>query len=233
MLILIYDHDKQSGKKLGQLCQIYFKNITNITILSVNNSSDLQYFYQHIPDIIFVNLQIPYTTDPLYYQISQFRYLNTIIIYILDENNSTHEFFAFHIRGYLKKPITKLNLYPLLDKACAILQKSYSQHDIFKLLNKKLNYEDIYYIKANDKYSEIYLSEERYLIRKTLKDWHIILENYHFCQPHKSYIINMKYIINISNIITLSNNITIPISHAKIKFIKELYLNYTISNNLL
>lgn len=68
----------------------------------------------------------------------------------------------------------------------------------FKQSLKKINVEDILYIKVEDKYSHLQLQNEEYNIRMTLKELASKLPASDFERVHRNYIINLKYIENIS-----------------------------------
>lgn len=76
----------------------------------------------------------------------------------------------------------------------------------------KINFKEIYYIKSDNVYLEVYTSQGMFLVRSTLKEYLHKLPNTHFYRAHKSYVVNLNYIeaIHLSEV-TL-RGIKIPIS---------------------
>ena len=70
---------------------------------------------------------------------------------------------------------------------------SVPQQDGFQVLNV----EEILYCKADDNYTEIYLSNKKIVASKTLKHFEDALNAYSFVRIHKSYLVNSNEIVNI------------------------------------
>ena len=97
---------------------------------------------------------------------------------------------------------------------------------------KAIKINEILYLKAEICYSEINLvTQEKFLVAKTLKEIQTYFQNKHFCRCHKSYLINMKYFKELKKdcngkIIILINGTCIPVSQRKFLFFKECLKEY-------
>src|SRR5690606_15822092 len=66
------------------------------------------------------------------------------------------------------------------------------QQDGFQVLDTK----DIYFCKADDNYTEIYLEHKKIVVSKTLKYFEDALSGYPFARIHKSYLVNVNEVVN-------------------------------------
>lgn len=75
----------------------------------------------------------------------------------------------------------------------------------------RIEFDKIRYIRSDGDYVHIYLEDNHYYLRQTLKYWHELLPEKSFFRVHKSYLINLSKIDEIvGNIIKLSEE-EIPI----------------------
>ena len=65
------------------------------------------------------------------------------------------------------------------------------QQDGFEVIDVK----DILFCKADDNYTEIYFTNTKKLVSKTLKHFQESLQNYSFARVHKSYLVNVNAIV--------------------------------------
>lgn len=76
----------------------------------------------------------------------------------------------------------------------------------------KIDINDIVYINSDADYTDIYLSDSKYISSESLKYWKNRLNDQKFIRVHKSYIINLEKVKKISgNQIYLSKNTIVPI----------------------
>lgn len=93
---------------------------------------------------------------------------------------------------------------------------------------KIININQIAYIKANNKYSFIYLSSSESISTTHLLKWfENILPESLFFRCHKSYMINYRYVDCFTNItIILTRNILIPMSRERIDSFHYNYISF-------
>jgi two-component system LytT family response regulator len=88
-----------------------------------------------------------------------------------------------------------------------------------------VNYNDIFFIKADGSYSLIKLQNKEILYSKNLSQMEQLVPSF-FLRVHKSYLVNKNYIETFSKFnksITLTNKISIPIAKRKMSFYKFLF----------
>lgn len=79
----------------------------------------------------------------------------------------------------------------------------------------KIALQEILFIKSDADYTEIHLSDKKYLSSETLRYWHHTLNPQKFTRVHKSFIVNTSFIEKVvGNQIYLTNQNRIPIGRA-------------------
>ena len=92
-----------------------------------------------------------------------------------------------------------------------------------------LNTNQIIYIEALVKDCRIVLSNQDIQIHYKLKDFEVLLKQYGFLRPHRSFLVNYKYIFSIQKTgLILDNGQRIPLSRNRMETVKEEFitLNY-------
>ncbi|MDF2457104.1 MAG: DNA-binding response regulator [Cytophagaceae bacterium] len=178
---------------------------------------------EHAIDLIFLDINLP--------QVSGMEFLrrnSNLPPVILTTAYSEYalESYEYNTVDYLLKPfsfarfnqaITKvLSITHPLKKNEAVLNTTSSEEIFIKSGHEilKLKYSEILYIKSDGDYTEAVTATKKYLTYLSLKDWLNNLQ-YHFCQVHKSYLINMNHLSKISsNKIHLTGKHLVPIGRA-------------------
>lgn len=181
-------------------------------------------------DLIFLDIHLP--------KISGIDFLKTL-------SNSPHiilttafpdyalESYEFNVVDYLLKPFSFQRFVKAVSKVPiknVVIQNPNTAENIRKEIFIKSGYEhikitidDIYYIKSDADYTEIFTAQKKHLSVESLRYW---LENLHqnqFVRIHKSYIINPSKIEKIAgNQLFLIGEKVVPIGRAyKDDFIKR------------
>ncbi|WP_291966625.1 LytR/AlgR family response regulator transcription factor [Maribacter sp.] len=96
------------------------------------------------------------------------------------------------------------------------------QQDGFQVLNIA----EILYCKADDNYTEIYLSNKKILVSKTLKYFEDALNDYPFARVHKSFLVNVNEVVKYrkgkGGSVVMSNGKEVMVSASK----KKDFLSY-------
>ncbi|MCB0736106.1 MAG: LytTR family transcriptional regulator DNA-binding domain-containing protein [Bacteroidetes bacterium] len=88
-------------------------------------------------------------------------------------------------------------------------------------MNKKIHFDDIYYVKADDNYSVFYTDKRKILVRIPLKNLDDELKDARFFRTHRSYIVNMDKIQSFSNnAVIVTTGDQLPISNSRRKEFK-------------
>ena len=163
---------------------------------------------KHSPDLVFLDVEMPFgNAFDLLEQLPN-RTFETVFVtaynqYAIDALNS-------HVAYYLMKPINIDELIKAVDYVQevrkkedalegTVLQSNFKktegkitlpQQDGFQVLDVA----DIFFCKADDNYTEIFLAEKKILVSKTLKYFEQALEDFPFSRIHKSYLVNVNEI---------------------------------------
>ena len=172
-------------------------------------------------DLIFLDIHLP--------KISGIDFLKALpnppaVILTTAFSEYALESYEFNVVDYLLKPFSFQRFVKAISK---IPTKNASQtndnNDITRkeLFIKsgyehiKITIDDIFYIKSDADYTEIFLPNKKHLSSEPLRYWLENLDNNQFMRIHKSYIINISKIQKVaSNQVFLNEKIIIPIGRA-------------------
>ena len=77
----------------------------------------------------------------------------------------------------------------------------------------KVKLSEIYYVKSDSNYVEVFLEQKKHLVRSTLKNFIDLLPEDKFIQVHRSYIVNINEITSIGDgEVNLTGDRTTPLS---------------------
>ena len=184
------------------------KYCSNVTIKgdAATIQEGLELIKTENPDLIFLDVEMPFgNAFDLLDQVPN-RTFETIFVtaynqYAMDALNN-------HAAYYLMKPINIDELVKAVAYVVKIKEKEGALDG--KVLKSKLNkvegkitlpqqggfevldINEIYFCKADDNYTEIYLEEKRIVISKTLKYFEDALKDFPFVRIHKSYLVNVN-----------------------------------------
>jgi len=177
--------------------------------------SALEFIRQQQVDLIFLDIHLP--------KLSGIDFLKSLInppsiVLTTAYPDFALESYNLDVVDYLLKPFS----FPRFMKAVMKVETIRAVNDTDKTPAKtifiksgfdhiKLELDDIYYIKSDRDYTEIFLSDKKVLSSKPLKEW---LDDFpqEMLRVHKSYVINVNLIDKISSSkVTMKNNEEIPI----------------------
>ncbi|WP_420321602.1 LytR/AlgR family response regulator transcription factor [Flagellimonas sp.] len=164
---------------------------------------------QHKPDLVFLDVEMPFGNafdllDKLPDRTFETVFVTAYNQYAMDALNS-------HAAYYLMKPINIDELIKAVEYVKEIKEKENAlegqvleaktsktegkitlpQQDGFQVLDVN----DIFFCKADDNYTEIYLEHKKILVSKTLKYFEDALAAYAFARIHKSYLVHVGKVI--------------------------------------
>ena len=176
-------------------------------------------------DILFLDISMP--------QKSGFDLLNLVpelkceIIFVTAHSEHTLVAFNHGVTGYVLKPVSDMLLSKAVNKAIERIDyKRAAKNGITAspIKNKigvpstkgtdYIDVDDILYVEAVNRYTSLIKKDEKLLSSYSIGKYKTLLENYSFCQVHRSYIVNLNYIRRYENsgMITMINGVQIPIS---------------------
>lgn len=160
------------------------------------------------------------------FQIAEFikRNKDTPIIFLtsFSDQKTVEEAVQFDPKGYIVKPFNQRNLYTTLE----VVKQQLNTH-VTSIIIKTgreqvlLDPSEIRYVKADDKYIEIYTTENRYVERNSLNSFMMRLKNTSFIRLHRSFVVNKNFIDRITNNTVIIGQEAIPLSR---KY-REAFLN--------
>ncbi len=160
------------------------------------------------------------------FQIAEFikRNKNIPIIFLtsFSDQMTVEEAIQYDPRGYIVKPFNQRDLYTTLE-VVKLQLNAHIPPFIIKSGHEQVLVDpsEIRYIKADDKYIEIYTTENRYVERNSLNSFMMRLKNTSFIRLHRSFIVNTNFIDKITNNTVIIGQEVIPLSR---KY-KEEFLN--------
>ncbi len=204
---IIVEDEAASREILRNYLTKYCPNVSVVDEASTIDEA-LVLIRNHELDVVFLDVEMPFgNAFDLLDNIGEHTF-ETIFVtaydhYAIDALNN-------HASYYLLKPIAIDELIKAVDYVATIKQKENELQE--KVLTPKakeihgkitvpqqngfevLNISDILYCKADDNYTEIYLSAKRIVVSKTLKYFEEALAKYPFVRIHKSYLVNINTI---------------------------------------
>lgn len=144
------------------------------------------------PDYLFLDIEMPGIDGIELMGILSDNNSRTYIIYMTNFDERMREAFGDKVIGFLSKPVNMENLKKIINKINKRENRKYyefdngCQHMIVAL-------EDILYIDSDDKYTFINTKkEERYCVRRSMREWCEYLPQNLFCRVNRSYIVNYE-----------------------------------------
>lgn len=204
---IIVEDEANSREILRNYLEKYCKNVTLLGEASTIKEG-LQLINDKQPDIVFLDVEMPFGNafdllDALPERTFETVFVTAYNQYAMDALNS-------HAAYYLMKPINIDELVKAVAYVAEVKERENAlegrilqpqvkkaegkitlpQQDGFQVLEVS----DIYFCKADDNYTEIYLEERKILVSKTLKYFEQALSDFPFARIHKSYLVNVNEI---------------------------------------
>ena len=186
------------------------------------------------PDVVFLDVEMPYGNA--FDLLDKVGTITFETIFVTAYNHYAMNALNAHASYYLTKPISIDELIKAVDYVTDIKIKEAALQDqvlvpVNQNVSKKITLpqqdgfevistSDILFCKADDNYTEIYLTnEKKKVVSKTLKYVETILKDSNFARVHKSYLVNVneitKYIKGKGGSVMLSNGQEIMVSASK------------------
>ncbi len=177
-------------------------------------------------DVLFLDVDMPGKNGMEVARLIREQNKKMLIVFMTAYSEFVFESFKVDAFRYLVKPVKDQELVESLD---AIDSKFKEKQDVltFQFQNEifHIKYSDIIYIEGMRDKIWIYCKNQTYRWRGTMKYLMDLLENRHFFQVHRSYIINMEKIRKYnSQQITLEGGYEVPISKYRLNEFKEEYI---------
>lgn len=168
-------------------------------------------------DLFILDIEFPNTTGIDLAEIIRQNNLNVPIIFLTNYKEYMEDVFKVQTFDYIIKPVTKENLFPVLDRVMRYLDVR-EERFIFSYnkISYSLKINDLVYFEKNRRQVIIHTLNEDYVSNMSTNT---ILSKLNDCfvQVHTSFIVNVKYIKEIGNNFLIvkkdnNNSIEIPMS---------------------
>ena len=147
------------------------------------------------------------------------------IIFLTSHEERMIEAFGANVIGFLRKPVCDEELQKLVEKMKLFMDRNTVEWEMDGRLYK-VYVEDIQYIEVEDKYTFVFVGAERYLVRRSLKEWVAMLPECDFGMANRSCLVNIGLLDRMKSEIVLEGGKTIPIGRKYKKEMEEKYKEY-------
>jgi two-component system, LytTR family, response regulator LytT len=194
-----------------------------------------------IPDIALIDIHLRGGDDGILLARSIREKHDIPIIFITSYSDTTTVDKAKQVNpdGYIVKPFEKADLYTSIEiaifnyagkkKSLPVNESEENRNVVIKdsiFIRKdymliKIRFEDLFWIRSEMNYLELFCRDAKHLIRSTLKDFVDKLPSGTFLQVHKSYCINTLQITAIDHGNVWLGEVQIPIGRAYLETVKK------------
>lgn len=171
-----------------------------------------EYLRKHPIDVLFLDIEMPLING-----VSFLKALPTTpkTIFTTAYKHYAFEGFELDVVDYLLKPFSYERFLRAIDKLKIPPPANVERKPLFVKIKGStipIYKEDIIYIKSSRDYIQLVTRSKHYQLYHTLKGFSAKLDDMHFLQIHRSFLINIQHIKRIeTGRITLSNDAIIPI----------------------
>ena len=238
---LIVDDEPKARENLQILLHDFVEGV-EVAALCENISESIEAVKLHSPDVVFLDIQLQRETG--FDLLTRLKDINFEVIFTTAYTEYAIKAFKFSAIDYLLKPID----IDELKKSVAKVEKRLNHNMTGRLTQlvqnlkqgSNENYKialptldglvfvkisDILYCEASSNYTQIFTTDEKYLVSKTLKEYDDLLSDHNFFRIHNSYLINInsikKYVKGEGGYVVLNNDTSLDVSKRK----KEAFLN--------
>ena len=183
---------------------------------------------QTIPNLILLDINLAGEKNGVWLAQKVRKHLNIPIVYLtaFGDQQTLKEVLDTKPNGYLMKPyqeptlLTTINiaLHNFLETQKSIkTAQSANDSNVYifikdRSMKIKLSINDIYYVKSDGNYLEIFLKEKRHVVRNKLLTFKDKLPNSLFFQSHQRYLINIDKIDALKKDVVIIQSQEIPLS---------------------
>lgn len=229
MKIAICDDEINFQKELQKELEKYY-GVLEVEIEVFNYGNDFLERFDNNPmdfQIIFMDIEMPglngLDVSKRIREVNQ----SVPIIFLTSHTELAMDGYEVDAFRFLDKPLR-------MEK----LADTLSAFDKLRLLDSKIELQDgerillvewkeIQYVQSENVYINVYLENDRYLIRKKLSEMEEQMPKQIFYKPHRSYLVNLRFMKSFDGKkILMNNGVEIPLSRGKQNELKTALMNY-------
>ncbi|MCM1257117.1 MAG: response regulator transcription factor [Roseburia sp.] len=230
MNIGICDDQKEYRMELISFCEQYFKDkTTEYKIYEYCSGEEFAASSTDKLDILLLDIELDEGNGITIKDSLQRQKQGTKILFVSSHEEMLSEAFGREVYGFLGKPVQYGKFAAKMDA----MTQDITDQGRFVVIEEnggmeKVYVQDIFYIKAHGKYTEIYVRDDReYLFSsKSIQEWAEELQMFGFGQCHRSYLVNYFNIRKFQDEILLHNGTRIPVSRRKRNEIEAEYKKF-------
>lgn len=206
--IAICDDDNIVSNNIRELLENHFSNSKNDVLLSMYSNAEEFLDSNFDVDYLFLDIEMPGISGIELKEILQLENHKFGIIFVTSYKQYTDEAFGKNVLAYISKDkLERIN--ELLLK----IEKNDNDFGVIKIASDIINTKDIFYLKADGGYVNIIANTKEYMFCGTLLELMNRIDNNHFVQIHRSYVVNLRYVENKNyDCVFLSRKYHLPLS---------------------
>lgn len=185
-------------------------------------------------DIYFLDILMPGQDGISLARTMRDAFLPGLIIFLTSSPEYSMEAFRVKAMQYLLKPVQESAFFEVLDDASEVLRKMTARYFTASLPDGKqpLRLSSIVYVECRSRILHFHMSDGQTLQSRNIRgsfetEIQPLLNDYRFCRPHHSYVINMGYIVRLlPSEIVMNDGSAVPISRKYLRETRKMYLDY-------
>lgn len=213
--------------------QKYLYSYPGLSGLEVVQSTDPMAFLSSLaeikPDIVLLDIDMGKTNGIQLGEKIKDLYPSTVIIYITAHEEYALKAFALRAFHYLLKPLTKDQLFAVIDEALAYMQKNKPENapaNIFSIQTKgefiSVPYTDIFYFEKIGRRIKIHTANRDIYYYGNLQELPELLNASSFLKCHQGYIANIEKIRSFrEKTLFLADGLALPVSRSYIETVRD------------
>jgi len=229
---VIIDDEPKAIEVLENRINLLFPNI-EVTGKYTDWKKGLEILRTTKPDLVFLDISMPEKSGIDIVKL--FPVLPFQLIFVTAHSEFALDAIKFSAAGYVLKPIDDFELSFAVNKALERINisktpasSSSKKSDTVKIGIPSLkgidylNMDEILYLESVNKYTKVVTKEYSIISSYNLAEFKKIIDDKHFFQVHRSYIVNLYHIKRYepSGVLTMDDNMEIPVSkHIKSEFV--------------
>lgn len=234
---IIIDDEARARTLLGTMLKEYCTDIEVVADVE-DLPNGVKAIRKHKPDLVFLDIEMPGHSGLDLLDFFDENEIGFSIIFVTAYNNYAIQAFKLSAVDYLLKPVEPGDLEHAVERFrrrttkdknnLATLRENLKEDGLDKIAVpdsnsvKFLKLDEILYFKADNTYTEIFFSDKKLTISRTLKNIEDTLNNNsQFFRCHKSYIVNMKYVTDYvksdGGSLTIDGKHTVPLSPDRVQ----------------
>lgn len=228
LTIAICDDDRKYREETAAYCQKFGEEQKLEYELKLYGSGE-EMLDAKQPDILLLDVEMGEVDGLRVKEILQKQKADTRIIFISSHVEAISEAFGRQVYGFLKKPL----VYEEFQTKMKVVLEDLDEENRYVMCEisdggRRLSASEISYIKADGKYTQVYLEGEAeyFFSEKSISVWNAELEKFDFAMSHRSYLVNLAYVKSMGEEVILKNVQRVPLSRRMAKEFQGKYKEF-------